>query len=102
MDMKISIIDALDERSGISTPAILTQRPMDGSHWSAPGHVFGESTLVGMSATKSDHDYSHKTNFQIWKENKEFERQNTSMSRPPLELTPIDTNTKNKKDHIWT
>ena len=50
-----------------------------------------------MSEEKSDHDYNYKTKFQIGKYNKEFERQNISMSQPPLELTPIGTNTTNTK-----
>ena len=69
-------INIFDESSGLSTPATGIQRPADGSHWSAPDHIFGEATVVGMSAAKSDHDYNYKTEFQIWKENKEFELQN--------------------------
>ena len=53
---------------------------MDGSQWSAPDHIFGEATAVGISAENSDHDYNYKTEFQIWKENKEFERQKISTS----------------------
>ena len=37
---------------------------------------------LNMSEAKSDHDYYYKTQFQVWKETKEFERQNTSMIRP--------------------
>ena len=58
---------------------------MDGSHWSAPYHVFGEVAAVGMSAAKSNHDYNYKTDFEIWKENQEFERQILLMSQPPLD-----------------
>ena len=61
----------------------------------ATDHVFGEAASVRMSAEKSDHDYSYKTNFEIWRENYEFERHNISMSRPPLNSTPIGTNTTN-------
>ena len=46
---------------------------------------------------KSDYDYNYKTEFQVWKYNKELECQNILMSRPPLELTPIGTNTPNTK-----
>ena len=46
-----------------------------------------------MSAARSDQDYSYKTDFEIWRENQEFEHQNISMSRPPLELTPLGMKT---------
>ena len=48
-----------------------------------------------MSAENSDYDYKYKTEFQIWRENQEFERQNISMSQPPLESIPIDMNMTN-------
>ena len=73
------------------------RRPKDGSHWSASDHVFGEATEVGISAAKSDHDYNYKTDFEFWRENQEFERQNIFMSQPPLESTSIDTNKTNAK-----
>ena len=77
------------------------RRPTDGSHWSAPDHVFGEATVVGMSESKSDHEYNYKAGFKIWKENQEFERQKISMSQPPLDSTTIGTNTT-KVNHLWT
>ena len=43
---------------------------MNGSHWSAPYHVFGEATAAGKSVANSDHDYNYKTEFKIWKYNK--------------------------------
>ena len=69
MYLGLLTINSLDESSGISTPATIIQRPLDGDHWSAPDHVFGEATLVGVSEVKSDHDYTYKTEFQIWKGN---------------------------------
>ena len=80
MDLGFSTINALAESSGPSTPDTRILRPTDVSHWNAQYHVFGESTAVGVSEAKSDHDYNYKTEFQIWKENKEFERQFFSMS----------------------
>ena len=50
-----------------------------------------------MSEAKSYYEYNYKIEFQIWKENEEFERQNISVSQPPLESTPIVTNTSNAK-----
>ena len=97
MDLRFSTINTLDESSCLSTPATRIQRPTDGSHWIEPNHVFGEATAVGMSEAKSDHEYKYKTKFQIGKGNKEFERQNISISQPLLDSTPIDTNTTNAK-----
>ena len=75
MNMGFLTINALDKNGGLSNPATSIQRSMDGSHWSAPDHVFGEATVEGMSEAKSDHDYVYKTDFKFFKENKEFERQ---------------------------
>ena len=54
-----------------------------------------------MSEAKSEHDYNLKTEFQIGKDNKEFERENILMSQRPLDSTPIGRNTTNEKYHIW-
>ena len=102
MDLGFSNINVLYERSGLSTPATRIKSPTYGCHCSAPDRVFGESTVVGINSDKSDHDYNYKTEFQILRENQEFERQNVLMSRPPLDLTHIGTNTKNAQNHIWT
>ena len=34
-------------------------------------------------------NYNYKTDLEIWKENNEFECQNISRSRPPLDFTPV-------------
>ena len=52
MDLGLSTINALDESSVLSTPAIRIQRPMYESHWSAPYYFFGEATSVGISEAK--------------------------------------------------
>ena len=80
MDMGLSTINTLDERSGLSNPTTRILRPMDGAHWGAPDHVFGEVTSVVVSEAKLDHDYYYKTEFQVWKYKKEFEHQNIFMS----------------------
>ena len=92
MDMGLSTINALDEGSGLSTPNDRIRRPTNGAHWRAPNYIFGKTTVVGVNEAKSDYDYNYKTEFQIWRENKEFERQKNSMSQPPLEWTPVGTN----------
>ena len=97
IDLGFSTINTFDESRGLSNPATKIRMPTDISHWSVPYHVFGEATLVGISVAKSEHDYNYKTEFQIWRGNQEFYRQNVLMSQPPLELTPIGANTTNAK-----
>ena len=72
MNLGFFTINALDESSALSTPATIIRQPTDGSHWSVPYHIFGEVTAVGISAAKSEHEYIYETEFQIWKESKEF------------------------------
>ena len=79
MDMGLSTFNTLDERGVLGTPATRIRRPMDGSHWSGPDHVFGEATAVVMSAAKSDHDYNYKNYFETGRESHEFECQNITM-----------------------
>ena len=50
-----------------------------------------------MSAEKLDHDCNYKTDFEIWRENQKCERQNISMSRPPLDSTPTVMKMTNAK-----
>ena len=76
MDMGLVIINTLDESSLLRTLATRIRRLTDGPHLSAPDRVFGEVTAVVMIAENSDHDYNYKTYFEIWRGNKEFERQN--------------------------
>ena len=63
-------MNELDEGSGLSTPATIIQKPVDGTHWSQSNHIFCETTAVGVSKEKSDYDYSYKTDFQIWNKKK--------------------------------
>ena len=90
-------INKLDEFRIFGTPATRTRRPTYGSRWYALDHVFGEATAAGMSETRLEQDYRYKNDFEIWRENQDLGRQNNSMSRPPLESTPIGTNTTNSK-----
>ena len=84
IDLGFSTINTLYESSVLSTPSTIIRRPMYGFHRSVTDHVFGEATSVGISAVNSDHDYKYKNEFQIWKENKEFDGQLFLMSRPRL------------------
>ena len=61
MDLGFYSINVLDESSGLSTPNTRIRRPTNGVHWSAPNHVFGETTAVVVSKAKYDFDYNYKT-----------------------------------------
>ena len=80
VNLGILAVNASDEFNNFGTPATIFRGPTDGPHWSAPDHVFGEATAVGMSGKRSELDYSYKTDFQNWRENQDFRRQNNSMS----------------------
>ena len=67
MDLRFSTINALDENSGLVTPATRIRRPNNGAHWSAPNHVSGETIVVRVSEAKSGYEYNYKTEIQIWK-----------------------------------
>ena len=56
VDLGISTIHALDKVSGISTPDIRIRRTVDVAHWSVPNHIFGQTTEVGVSESKSYYD----------------------------------------------
>ena len=75
---------------------------MDGSHCSTPDRVFGEATAVEMSAARSDHECNYKTDFEIWRENKEFEHQNILMSLPPFTPLLLIQTQQTQKLYIWT
>ena len=63
MYLGLPAINTLNESSVIGTTPTIIQRPTNGSHWSAPDHVFGEATSVRMSVSESDHYYNYTTDF---------------------------------------
>ena len=80
MDLGFFTINALDKSIDLSTPTTIIRKSMYGAHWSVPNYVFGEMTAVGVSEEKSYYNYNYKTEFQIWKEDKDFELQEMLMS----------------------
>ena len=62
-----------------------------------PGNIIGEVTSDRVIRTRSEQNYSAKTDFETRRENKDFGRQNNSMSQPPLDSTPLGTNNNNGK-----
>ena len=97
MHLGLPAVNASYELRSFGTPATIFGRPIDGSNWSAPGHIFEEVTADRMSRTRIEQNYSYKTDFENRRENQNFGRQNISMSRPPLGSTPLGTNTNNRK-----
>ena len=53
---------------------------MNESHCTDRGHVFVGVIAVGMSRTRSEQNYSYKTDFETRAGNQDFGRQNISMS----------------------
>ena len=95
VNLGLSDVNLFVEFNAFGTPDTRVRRPTDVSHWSTPGHVFLEATLVRMSGTRSELNYSYKTNFGIRRENQDFGRRNNLMSQPPLESPRFGTNTTN-------
>ena len=77
---------------------ILTNRirkPTGGSNWLLPGHFIGEVTADRVIKTGSEQNYNARTDFETRGGNQDFGRKNNSMSQPPLDSTPLGTNTTN-------
>ena len=90
-ELGIPAVNTSDEVNILGTPATRIISSRDRSHRSDTDILFCKPTAVRMSATRSEHNYSY-TDFQIWRENQDFGRQNNPMSQPPLDLTTIGTN----------
>ena len=95
MNLGLSSVHTSDELGSVFIPTTRIGRPIDGSNLIPPGHIFGEVTADRVIRTRSEQNYSAKTDFETRRENQDFGRQTNSMSRPSLDLTPLGTNTKN-------
>ena len=62
-------VNASDEFNTFGTSDTRFRRPTKGYHWFVQDHVLGEATVVRMSGTSSEQNYSYKTDFEIWREN---------------------------------
>ena len=56
--LELLAVNASDKFNTFGTHATSVRRPTDGTHWYAPGNVFGEVTAVGISGTSSEQKYS--------------------------------------------
>ena len=68
MNLGLPAVNTSYEFNTFGTPATRVRKPTDRPHWYATDHVSGEATMVGMSRTRSELDYSYKTDFQNWRE----------------------------------
>ena len=60
VDLGLPAVNTSNKFGILGTLATRIRMLEDGSHWSAPDHVFGEATAVIMSVARSDQDYSYK------------------------------------------
>ena len=67
VDLGLLAVNASDEFNTFGTPATRVIRPTDVPHWYLPDHVIGEATAVGMSGTRSEPEYSYKTDYKNWR-----------------------------------
>ena len=92
----ISNINALDKGASLWTPATRFLSPTDVAHWSAPDHIFWKIKAVGDSVSAKS-DYNYKADFKTWSGNQEFERQNNTRSRQPLDSNLVGAKTSYPK-----
>ena len=92
MNLGLSSVHTSDELGSVLFPNARIGRPVDRSNWIPPGHLIGEVTTDIVSRTRSEQNYISKNDFETRRENQDFGRQNYSMSRPPLDSTPLGTN----------
>ena len=95
MQLGLPSVHASAELGSFGKPDTRVRSPSEGSNWSAPSNVFGKDTVVRVSGTRSEQNYSSKTDFETRKKTQDFGQQNISMSQPLLESTPFGTNTTN-------
>ena len=95
MNLGISAVHTSDELGSFIIPATRIGSLTNESNWILPGHIIGEVTAAIMSTTRSEQNYISKTDFETRRENQDFERQNISMSQPPLDSTTFGINITN-------
>ena len=98
IDFGLSHVDTTDEIGSVFAPTTRIGSATHGSDWIPRSHCISEATVDRVSAVKSKNHYNFKSEFETRKNkvvNQDFGRQNDHMSQPPLESTPIGTNTTN-------
>ena len=69
VDFGLLALNTLGKFNTFGTQTTSIVRPTDGTHWYTLDHVFREATAVGTNGTRSELDYSYKTDFRNWREN---------------------------------
>ena len=96
VNMGLSSVHISDELGSIFILNTRVRRQTYGSNLILTVHRIGEVTADRVSRTGSEKKYKPKSDFETRRENQDFGHQNNSMSRPPLDLTPLGTNTTNR------
>ena len=98
MNLGVSSVHTSDELVSVCIPTTRIRRPVDGYYWLPPCHLIGEIILDRVSGARPEQNYNSKSDFETRRGgvvNQDFGRQNNSMSRPPLDSTPLGNNTNN-------
>ena len=95
MNLGLLAIHTLDELGSFIIPATRIRSPTYGYNWLVTGHLIGGVAAAIMRGEMSEQKYNSINDFETRRENQYFERQNISMSRPPLDSTPFGMNTTN-------
>ena len=98
MNLGLLSFHTSDEFGSVFILTAIIRRPTDWSNWLLSGHHIVEVTADRMSGTRPEQKYNSKSDFETRRGgvvHQDFGCQNISMSQPPLELTPLGTNTSN-------
>ena len=77
VDLGLSTIAALDKSASLRTPATIVGRLTYVPRDITRDHIFGIAKAVRDNVSAKSH-YYYKTDFEIWRENKEYEHQNNT------------------------
>ena len=99
-NLGLSSVHTSGELGSVFIPTTRIGRPSDGSNWLPPDHCIGEVTADIVSRKKPEQKYNFKSYFETRRGgliDQDFGRQNNYMIQPPLDSTPLGTNTNNRK-----
>ena len=76
INLGILAVHTTDKLRSISIPTTIIVSLTNGYNWIPPGNIIGEITAARISKTRSEQNYSSKTDFETRRENQYFEWQN--------------------------
>ena len=100
MDLGLSSVNRTDELGSVFDPTTIIRSLTHGFNCLPHSHRISEATADRASGNNLKHSYNFKSDFETRREklvDQDFECKKDSMSQPPLESTPIGTNTTNGK-----